>query len=155
MQQQNLFTQAKPKTQRNFTKEGLEKVKSLKVVSALKQKTLSELLTVMKNLGCEYFVRDADGNEHRHGESLHIKVKTIKPTRKRNLKYQFGELTAYVRPFIDALQPGQNVIIPGGKYGATALGSSTSSYATRVFGKGAALTAVDEANDTVEVLRLS
>jgi hypothetical protein len=153
MQQQNLFTQ--PKAKRQISKEGLENIKSMKIASMLKQKTLTELLGVLAGMGCEYFVRDADGNEHSHGESLRVKVKPVKHTRKRNLKYQFGELTAYVRPYIDALQPGQNVVIPGGKYQAIELSSSTSSYANRIFGKGASLTAINEDTNTVEVLRLS
>ena len=150
-QQRDLFTQAK----RTPTKENLEAIRTMKVASVLKQKTLTELLGVLASLGCEYFVRDADGNEHSHGESLRVKVRPVKHTRKRNLKYRYGELTAYVRPFIDALQPGQNVVIPGDKYLAAELSSSTSSYANRVFGKGASLTAIDEDNNTIEVLRLS
>jgi hypothetical protein len=153
MQQQNLFTQLKAK--RQVSKEGIENIKRMKIASTLKQKTLTELLGVLASMGCEYFVRDADGNEHRHGASLSVKVKTVKLMRKRNLKYPYGELTAYVRPFIDALQPGENVVIPGGKYLAAELSSSTSSYANRVFGKGGSLTAIDEDNNTVEVLRLS
>ena len=151
MQQQNLFTQ----TKRTPTKENLDAIKNVKIASILKQKTLTELLGVLASMGCEYFVRDADGKEHSHGESLRVKVRPVKRTRKRNLKYQYGELTAYVRPFIDALQPGQNVVIPGGKYLAAELSSSTSSYANRVFGKGGSLTAIDEDNNTIEVLRLS
>ena len=151
MQQQNLFTQAK----RQVSKEGLENIKRMKVASVLKQKTLTELLGVLASLGCEYFVRDADGNEHSHGESLRVKVRPVKQARKRNLKYQYGELTSYVRPYIDALQPGQNVVIPGGKYQAAELSSSTSSYANRVFGKGGSLTAINEDTNTIEILRLS
>jgi len=151
--QRELFTQDKP--HRKLTQEGLEKMKATKIVGTLKQKALTELLGVLKNMGCEYFVRDADGKDHRHGESLHVKVKTVKLMRKRNLKYAYGELTAYVRPFIDALQPGENVVIPGGKYQAHELSSTTSSYANRIFGKGASLTAINETDNTIEVLRLS
>ena len=154
-QQRDLFTQDKPQTKRTPTKENLEAIKHGKIAGVLKQKTLTELLGVLAGMGCEYFVRDADGKEHSHGESLRVKVKPVKHTRKRNLKYQFGELTAYVRPYIDALQPGQNVVIPGGKYQAIELSSSTSSYANRIFGKGASLTAINEDTNTVEVLRLS
>lgn len=151
MQQQNLFTQ----TKRTPTKENLDAIKNVKIAGILKQKTLTELLGVLASMGCEYFVRDADGKEHSHGESLRVKVRPVKHMRKRNLKYQYGELTAYVRPFIDALQPGQNVVIPGGKYQAAELSSSTSSYANRVFGKGGSLTAINEDTNTIEILRLS
>ena len=119
----------------------------------LKQRTLDDLLTVLRNLGCTYYIKDSEGGEFKHGDILSVRMAKPVPN-KRKLDYPKGELTGYLRPFVEALKPGENVVIPGGSYGAEKLQSSVTSLCSRTFGNGSCMSTMNKKDNTIEILRL-
>lgn len=119
----------------------------------LRQRTLDDLLTVLRNLGCIYYVKDSEGVEFKHGDIVSVKM-SAPPAKKRKLEFPMGELSAYIRPLLEPLQPGQTVVIPGGKYGAEKLQSSATSLCSRIFGNGSCISATNKKDNCIEILRV-
>lgn len=120
---------------------------------SLKDRTIDDLLTVLRNLGCIYYVKNSEGAEFKHGDILSVKV-AAPPMKKRKLEFPMGELSAYIRPFLEPLQPGQAVVIPGGKYGVEKIQSSTTALCSRIFGNGSCMSATNKKDNCIEILRL-
>jgi len=120
---------------------------------SLKDRTIDDLLKVLRNLGCIYYVKNSEGTEFKHGDILSVKV-AAPPKRKRNFEFPKGELGNYVRPFIEHLKPGESTFVPGGKYGPHKLQSSATALCSRLFGNKSYMTSVSRERNALEVLRL-
>jgi len=120
---------------------------------SLKDRTIDDLLTVLRNLGCSYYVKTSEGAELKHGDIVSVKMAPPQ-RRKRNFEFPKGELGNYVRPFIENLKPGESTFVPGGKYGPDKLQSSTTALCSRLFGNKAYMTSTNREHNALEVLRL-
>lgn len=93
-------------------------------------------------LGLPYAIKLPDGTIL--GELI---VKTVN---KRPLAFPYGEIKAYVKPFLENIEVGQKVVIPADKYGVARVRSAAGSIMAAKHGREMATCTANE-DDTVTV----
>jgi len=117
------------------------------------RKATETQLTFLRNSGASFKVILSDGEI-----IVHDPNNLIEPDKKknrgplRNPGVKLGEPTAYVIPFIEALEPGQSVDIPN-KYHRDTMRSVACNEARRIFGSKNYMTQMQE--NSVTVLRVN
>ena len=86
---------------------------------------IKRTLQALENLGCSYYVVTADGDVF--GEL---------PNQKKTKEFKHGAITAYFRPFLEKLQPGQVGCVPIDKFPPQSISSSMSAWCQNNWGKG-------------------
>jgi len=117
-------------------------------MSNIKQQTLKRALTMLDAIGATYAVIEENGTKH---GTLEVSDKKAKAVR----KYKHGELSSYVKSFLENVKVGQVVEVPVGVYSIEDLRSSVVSWACYYWGKGTITTASNKEKQIVEALRLS
>lgn len=118
-----------------------------KVFSQLQKTQLKRIETMLTGMGCVYKIRTPDGETHSNREE----VKVSKGGRK--LAYPMGTWAAYIEPYLKDLKIGEVALVPKGEFEIAKLQQNVSSYAIKLWGNGAAVTARRE--DGVEVMRVA
>ncbi len=117
-------------------------------MSNIKQQTLKRALTMLDAIGATYAVIEENGTKH---GTLEVSDKKAKAAR----KYKHGELSSYVKPFIENMKAGQVVEVPTGSYPIEDVRSAVVSWACYHWGNGTITTASSKEKQIVEALRLS
>lgn len=117
-------------------------------MSNIKQQTLKRALTMLDAIGATYAVIEENGTKH---GTLEVSDKKKKSPR----KYKHGELSSYVKSFLENMKVGQVVELPSGVYPIEDLRSAVASWACYYWGNGTVTTASSKEKQIVEVLRIS
>ena len=112
----------------------------------VQQRTLEGAIAVLRALKMQFKIIGPDGEEY--GELV------LESPKKSPRKWSVpsGYYSNYVRPLMENMQVGDVVQIPIKDYNAAQLGSSTSSFACRLWGNGSATYCT--VDGCIEVLRL-
>ena len=105
-------------------------------------------LAALKATGAKYIVIMPDGTEHKHGD-----LELVDKKRKKRM-FPHGAITAHYLPFIKEMLPGQMVKVPISHFPPNTLVSGISSRAIDWWGKGSTITARNEKENVIEVLRV-
>lgn len=98
-------------------------------------KLLDRVIDVLKGMKLDYAVRMPDGTINGDLDAVRGKKPKAPTERKRApLTYKYGELRAYIRPYLDGMTPGNVVVVPCGQYKLDVLRSSVSSYMSAKYG---------------------
>lgn len=111
----------------------------------LQQKGVEKIVNFLKAVKCQYKIIDESGN---------VFTNIVEPaSKKKNLPmYPMGELTGYIRPYIENIKPGDVIFIPKGKYDVARIASTASTHLSHKFGNGSCTT---HRTDTgLEILRV-
>jgi hypothetical protein len=120
--------------------------------SVIRTKIVKDAINKMQIAGCFYKIVMPDGTFYEHDPNG---VFEQKPTiKKRNFRYQHGELRKYYEPFVQNMVAGDLVCVPYGKYDPKNLVGSLSAWASANWGNEAHTLARNVKNKTVEILRL-
>jgi hypothetical protein len=112
--------------------------------------TLQKAITLLKSLNCRYAIIDANGVTH--GE-LPIAESNFK-TRSKSL-YGHGELTNYVKVYLQNLQLGQIAEIPCLQYPPPTLQTRACNWMRTHVGSDTYTTHANKETNCVEVLRIA
>lgn len=118
--------------------------------SPIKQRVIEDVMRKLMSLGVEYKIVTPVGE---YGD-----LETVKPVAQRKksaLRFPRGELRNHYMPYIINLKPGDEVIIPGAKFGVDAVQSGLTSWTISNWGHGSVVTMRDKDKDTLTVLRIS
>jgi hypothetical protein len=107
-------------------------------------------LAALKATGAKYIIVMPDGTEHKHGD-LEL---APKKRGKRPRLFPHGSITKHYLPFIKEMLPGQMVKVPISHFPPNMLVSGISSRAVDWWGKGSTITARNEKEKVIEVLRV-
>ena len=110
---------------------------------------LQRSLAALKATGAKYVIIMPDGTVHQQGD---LELSTKKKRSKR--LYPHGAITKHYMPFIKELLPGQMAKVPVGDFPPNTLVSGISSRAVDWCGKGSTITARNEKENVIEVLRV-
>jgi hypothetical protein len=91
----------------------------------LQKTAINRALQALENLGCSYYVVTADGEVF--GEL---------PNQKKAKEFKHGDITAYFKPFLVDLKPGQVGCVPIEKFTHKNISSSMSAWCQNNWGKG-------------------
>lgn len=97
--------------------------------SVLHEKALTNAIKLLKAIGAQYAIKDAEG-------VVHGDLKAVSKQRKAPPKYPYGSLAKHIRPYLDSCGVNQTVTIPIGQYDLDAIYGSTSSIASKEWGNG-------------------
>jgi len=104
------------------------------VMNEIQKTLLNKALRYLSSIGCKFAVIDLDGNKHGDLPTIEKKKRKIRAPK----KYGHGMVTNYLRPFLLKLDKvGATVDIPFGEFDYETLGSTSSSWACKNYGKGA------------------
>lgn len=116
-------------------------------LTKLQLETLDRVETLLKNMNCRYVIRLPNGDKRAHNE-------TFRNERKRAPRqFEYGEVRQYISPYVEALQPGQAVVVPCSKYGYNRIQSGLTNIAHHKFGSGNYVTTLRRDVEGVEILR--
>jgi hypothetical protein len=110
---------------------------------------LERSLAALKATGAKFVIIMPDGTVHQHGD---LELAAKKKRSKR--MFPHGTLTKHYMPFIKELLPGQMAKVPVGDFPPNMLVSGISSRAIDWWGKGSTITARNEKENVIEVLRV-
>ena len=108
---------------------------------------LKRALSLLIAIKAEYKVILPDGTEHGTLEVVRKK--------KRVFKYGLGEMSAYYRPLVSDMQPGDMRIVPADRFDSEHLRGTMTGWFTKMWGRGAVITSINREDNTIEVLRVS
>ncbi len=115
----------------------------------IQKKTLQKAIDLLDTLGCSYAIIDLDGNSYGtlqvNEPSLRKKSKSIFP---------YGEVAAYLTPYLSKMQKGDVVCVPIGKYNPQSLQGSVASWYFKRFGAAAQTSTINRTKNCIEVMRL-
>ena len=97
--------------------------------SVLHEKALTNAIKLLKAIGAQYAIKDAEG-------VVHGDLKAVSKQRKAPPKYPYGSLATHVKPYINSCEVNQTVHIPIGQFDIEAVYGSTSSIASKEWGNG-------------------
>lgn len=123
----------------------------------LKEVALNRALAMLRAAGCSYIVLDPEMNRYVHGDVYPVKEQP-KPSKRQELwakkGRKYGDIAAYIKPYIDSLEIGDVVVVPYGPFveERVRLQASLSSTCSKRFGNGSHLTHLNEQG--VELLRV-
>jgi hypothetical protein len=120
-----------------------------KALHPMQRAQVDRITEALANMGCTYSIALPDG------ELLtNAPAKPEKPqrTRARSI-HSFGEVRAYIRPFVDNLPNGKIAIIPAGKYRLESIQSGAASYLSHAWGAKTYQTTIDRGENAVIVCR--
>lgn len=113
-------------------------------MSQIHEIALKKALHILDAINCDYHIA-FEGKEF---------GKPVGQKPKKGSKYGYGNITFYIKPFIDPLKKGETVSIPFGDFDKNSIQSCVSSMVCRVFGKGSCITTRNNERQTIEVLRV-
>lgn len=108
---------------------------------------LNRALQLLDSIGARYKVITPDGAEY--GVLVAVEPKANRP-----LRYPFGAVRNYYRPFIEPMIVGDVVEIPVGVFDLTTIQNGAGALAAELWGQGAAITRMDREKNVIEVLRV-
>ena len=111
---------------------------------------LERSLAALKATGAKYIIVMPDGTVHQQGD---LELATPKK-KKRPRLFPHGTLTRHYLPLIKDMLPGQMVKVPISHFPPNMLVSGISSRAVDWWGKGSTITARNENEKVIEVLRV-
>ena len=97
--------------------------------SALHEKALSNAIKLLKAIGAEYAIKDAEGK-------LHGDLKAVSKSKRAPNKYPYGALANHIRPYLNSCGVNQTVTIPIGQFDIEYVYGSASSIASKDWGNG-------------------
>jgi hypothetical protein len=109
---------------------------------------LERSLAALKATGAKFVIIMPDGTVHQQGD-LELATK-----KKRPRLFPHGSITKHYMPFIKEMLPGQMVKVPIAHFPPNTLVSGISSRAIDWWGKGSTITARNEKENVIEVLRV-
>jgi len=111
---------------------------------------LDKALSYLIAIGCQFAVIDPDGNKHGTLEVMAPKIKG-----KRNLKYPYGSIAAYLKPFLSQLtELGKHTSFPVLDFDPQYLKSNASAWCEYRFGKNKVLFEITDNQKSIEAIRL-
>jgi hypothetical protein len=111
---------------------------------------LERSLAALKATGAKFVIIMPDGTVHQQGD-LEL---AAKKRNKRPRLFPHGSITKHYVPFIKELLPGQMAKVPIAHFPPNTLVSGISSRAVDWWGKGSTITARNEKENVIEVLRV-
>jgi hypothetical protein len=111
---------------------------------------LERSLAALKATGAKFVIIMPDGTVHQQGD-LEL---AAKKRSKRPRLFPHGSITKHYVPFIKELLPGQMAKVPIAHFPPNTLVSGISSRAVDWWGKGSTITARNEKENVIEVLRV-
>jgi hypothetical protein len=111
---------------------------------------LERSLAALKATGAKFVIIMPDGTVHQQGD-LEL---APKKRSKRPRLFPHGSITKHYVPFIKELLPGQMTKVPIAHFPPNTLVSGISSRAVDWWGKGSTITARNEKENVIEVLRV-
>jgi len=118
------------------------------MTTPLEQKALNNLLKGLQSLDCSYVVIDKDGADYSYGEAFQ------KGRKRKKSKHPFGTLRNHYWPWIEKLEPGKAVEIPGGPFELVDIQSGVGAKASTIWGPGSFITTMNKDKNVLEVLRV-
>lgn len=97
--------------------------------SVLHAKALTNAIKLLKAIGAQYAIKDAEGNLH--GDLTAVRKEKRKPN-----KYPYGSLAKHIKPYLDSCEVNQTITIPIGQFDIDSVYGSSSSIATKMWGNG-------------------
>lgn len=117
------------------------------------QKAINSQITFLKNINASFKIQLPDGQVFFHDPNHFFhKPKQLK-RQKRNPEARIGEVTAFVTPLIETLEPGQSVDVPR-KFHIETLRCVIGAYAKKTWGAESYLTQNNPNSDSLTVMRL-
>jgi hypothetical protein len=114
---------------------------------------LQKAVVLLNSLGAEYVIQLQDEEPIIKGDLL---VKTKKRAKKSKRVYPHGTFTNLFRQMkVDSMSVGDVTIVPIGDFPVAKVQSTLSSFCTNTWGAGSAMTSVNKAEKTVEVIRIN
>lgn len=114
----------------------------------VQKNVLNRAIQMLDSLGLDYYIVIPDAEPIQKGDFV------IEPKKKYKHKYPRGTLVQMFRHLgIDKMNIGDVVIVPVGDYDKSSIQGSLASFAHRLWGSGAAITAV--AGDAIEIMRVA
>ena len=114
---------------------------------------LNKAIILLNSLGAEYVIQLQDEEPVIKGDLV---VKTNKRTKKGKRPYPHGTFTNLFRQMkVDNMSVGDVTIVPIGDFPVSKIQSTLSSFCTNTWGAGSAMTSVNKAEKTVEVIRIN
>ena len=121
---------------------------SISQMSQVQKITFNRAIVLLDSMKCIYAIMDPLGNKH--GTLPIGGIKRIK----RIPKHPHGQLSGYVRKYIDGMKVGDVVQIPFDKFGGFDIQKSVASTTWRLWGRGSATSTIIQVNQVVEVMRI-
>jgi hypothetical protein len=112
---------------------------------------LERSLAALKATGAKFVIIMPDGTVHQQGD-LEL---AAKKRNKRPRLFPHGSITKHYMPYINDLEPGQMTKVPIAHFPPNVLVSGISSRAVDWWGRGSTITARNEKENVIEVLRVS
>lgn len=110
----------------------------------LQEVGLKRIIDYLNSTKCKYKIVADDGTIYSNMPE--------KDSKRNSSFYPYGELTSYIRRYIDGIEIGKVIAIPVDKYDAERIASTVSSHLCKKFGNGSCVTHRKE--NEVEVLRM-
>lgn len=118
-------------------------------MSQIQEQALKRAIAMLDGMKCSYAIIDPLGNKH---GLLAVKEPAV---RSGGRKYPHGERSSYVRTFVTAMNVGDIIDVPFGKFDALDVQSSSTSAAHKLWGKGSVTTTINRPKSVVEIMRIS
>ena len=113
----------------------------------IQQQTLDRAIKMLSAAGCEFRIRDADGNMF--GE---LKEQDVK--RQREQKRPYGQLVNYYKPMIENMKAYDVKSISANGFEAEELRGAVAAWCTKHWGLKSYTTCINSDMNTVELLRI-
>ena len=110
----------------------------------IKHAAITKALAMLQAANAQYKIIDEHGIEY---------TNINKRERKKSI-HPFGSVTAYLKPYVDNIEPGELVEIPAGKFSVDSVQSTVCAYFSKKIGKGSCMTAANKEKNIVEVIRI-
>jgi hypothetical protein len=123
----------------------------------LQKAHLRRICETLQNMGVEFAIREPDGATHGNGTLEERKTRT-----RIGSVLPYGIMREYIAPLLSSMKPGEARHVPcpdffpadwDARRRVFHLQRSITSFCFDAWGKGGSRTAMNEASDTVEVLR--
>jgi hypothetical protein len=123
---------------------------SILQMSQIQKKVLKRAISILEGMKCNYVIIDPLGKKH---GLLDVRENTVHKFRKLR-KYPYGELSNYVRNYIEQMKIADVVNIPFDKYDALDLQASATSAANRMWEKGSVTTTINRPKQVLELMKI-
>lgn len=114
----------------------------------IQQKTLVQAMRMLDAIGAVYAIQDPTGEVH--GE-----LQVAEPQYRRNLRYEFGSIAAYLSQYLPQLGVGAIARVPLGAFDHVTLTRSCAAMMNKLHGPGSYKTHYDAEKNIIEVIRYS
>jgi len=110
--------------------------------------TLQQVLKLLGALGAQYRIIMPEGDSY---GTLEVITEPVRP--KKGSRYGWGSLRAYYRPLIEAMEVGEDIIVPVDRFDMLSLATGISDLVASKWGKGNGKVNQREDLNAVQVMR--